>query len=111
MNVSEAVAGFGLEYLHWDERADELSVGFAGAIRPPFAPSAADHDHVRFRLSLTGVDRLRVAGWSHEGADRVTVRSEGDRVLVAISGPGCDIECHAAAAAIADTKSFRAGPM
>ncbi|WP_018685196.1 hypothetical protein [Actinokineospora enzanensis] len=114
MSVSEyvaAVAGLDLVNLHWDERGQEVSASFEGPIHPPFTPDEPGHDHMRVRLSFTGVSAMRVTAWSHIPVDRVTIARDGDLVMAAFTGPETAVECTAAAVEMFILPTYYAAPM
>ena len=105
----DALRGLTLITLHWDERAAEVSGMFEGPLRSPYRAAEPDHDHVRLRLSLTGVTGFEVSGWSHEPVD-VTVTPSPCGIEVTFTGPGTSVRCLAAASGIVGISTFRAGP-
>ena len=103
----DAVRGVTLIALHWDERAAAVTGMFEGPPRPPHR--AAEPDHLRLRLSLTGVTEVEVSGWSHEPVD-VTATPSPDGMQVTFTGQGTSVRCRASASEVDVVSTFRASP-
>ncbi|GLZ37631.1 Imm50 family immunity protein [Actinokineospora sp. NBRC 105648] len=106
-DLTEAISGLDLINLHWDDRGAELSVSFEGPLKRPFSPDEPDHDHVRLRLSFTGVSEFRVRGWSHIPIDSATVTQTADGVEATFTGPATSAEVTARSVELLAVSTFR----
>ncbi|MEU6549752.1 hypothetical protein ABZ915_05580 [Streptomyces sp. NPDC046915] len=103
--------GYGLFYVHIDERGDSVTLGFG---------KVEEGEGRDFYVVFTGVRRLMVTGWGAEEAKdvRVSVREgegegedegEDEGFDVVLGAPRSGITFRAAAARLAKSRTYPAG--
>ncbi|MFF4400217.1 hypothetical protein [Streptomyces sp. NPDC001480] len=93
--------GYGLFYVHIDERGDSVTLGFEKVERG---------EGCEFHVVFTGVRRLTVTGWGAEEAQDVRVSVRADTGFdVVLGAPRSGITFRAAAARLAENRTYPAG--
>ncbi|MGW7254956.1 Imm50 family immunity protein [Streptomyces sp. NPDC054834] len=95
--------GYGLFYVHIDERGDSVTLGFE---------KVEEAEGFEFYVVFAGVRRLMVTGWGAEEAQdvRVSVREDEDEGFdVVLGAPRSGIAFRAAAARLAKSRTYPAG--
>ncbi|MEU5597312.1 hypothetical protein [Streptomyces sp. NPDC020298] len=93
--------GYGIFYVHIDERGDSVTLGFE---------KVEEVEGFEFHVVFTGVRGLTVAGWGAEEAKgvRVSVR-EGEGFDVVLGEPRSGITFRAAAVRLGKSRTYLVG--